>query len=186
MKSSLDIKALGEPLLFWGVSAGSNDSMVANYTATKKFRKQDDLTPGGVNTKRPDRATIAYTNLIKNNFKKTKPIILGGVEASLRRIAHYDYWDDKIRRSVLFDSKADAITYGMSEKSILEIANKLKSLSLRSSPADQPIASPGVIPAKAGIQAFQRTGFPITTSGNDKYLGYHKSSGWRFKQKEPV
>ena len=124
-KSPAGIRALGEPLLFWGVSAGSNDSMVANYTATKKFRKQDDLTPGGVNLRRPDRATIAYTNLIRANFKKTRPIILGGIEASLRRIAHYDYWDDAIRRSVLFDSKADAIAYGMAEKAMLELAQKL-------------------------------------------------------------
>jgi len=122
-----EIKRLGEPRLFWGVTAGCVDSMVANYTALKKHKRSDDLTPGAENTLRPDRATIAYTNLIRKNFKSTVPIILGGIEASLRRVAHYDYWSDKIRRSVLFDSKADAIVYGMGESAILEIAEKVSS-----------------------------------------------------------
>ncbi len=93
---SSDIKRLGEPVLFWGITAGSIDSMVANYTASKKYRKQDDLTPGGVNLKRPDRASIAYTNLVRANFKNTRPIVLGGIEASLRRVSHYDYWSNKV------------------------------------------------------------------------------------------
>jgi len=121
-----DITKMGEPELFWGVTAGSVDSMVANYTALKKKRKKDDFTPGGLNTKRPDRATIVYSNLIRKYFKKTKPIILGGIEASLRRIAHYDYWEDRIRRSILFDTKADILVYGMGEKAILALANSLK------------------------------------------------------------
>lgn len=120
-----DITRLGTPELYWSVSAGCVDSMVANYTAVNKFRKDDDFTPGGVNNRRPDRACIAYTNLIKK-FAKGKPIILGGIEASLRRVAHYDYWSDSVRRSVLFDSKADAITYGMTELSNLAIANAMK------------------------------------------------------------
>ncbi len=120
-----DITRLGEPLLFWGVTAGCVDSMVSNYTSLKKRKKSDDLTPGGFNTKRPDRATIIYTNLIKRNYKSNKPIILGGIEASLRRIAHYDYWSDSVRRSVLFDSKADCIVYGMGEKTILSLADKI-------------------------------------------------------------
>jgi uncharacterized radical SAM protein YgiQ len=127
LNSELDITRLGEPTLFWGITAGSVDSMVANYTALKKKRRKDDFTPGGENTKRPDRATIVYCNLIKKYFKNTKPIVLGGVEASLRRITHYDYWDDKIRKSILFDSKADLLIYGMAEDSILELADKLKS-----------------------------------------------------------
>ena len=102
-----DITRLGEPRLFWGVTAGSVDSMVANYTAIKKFRSQDDYTPGGINNLRPDRAVIAYSNLIRKYFKNTCPIVLGGLEASLRRIAHYDFWSDRVRRSVLFDSKAN-------------------------------------------------------------------------------
>jgi uncharacterized radical SAM protein YgiQ len=125
INSDIDICRLGEPRLFWGVSSGCVDSMVANYTALKKKRRSDDMTPGGLNNRRPDRATIIYTNLIKRYFKSNKPIILGGIEASLRRVAHYDYWDDKIRRSVLFDSKADALVYGMGEKAILELAKKI-------------------------------------------------------------
>jgi uncharacterized radical SAM protein YgiQ len=99
--------------------------MVANHTALKKWRKQDDYTPGGIN-KRPDRASIAYTNLIKKYFKNSKPIILGGLEASLRRVAHYDYWDNSIRRSIIFDAKADIIAYGMAEKTVLELASAIK------------------------------------------------------------
>ncbi len=124
--SHLDITRLGEPNLFWGVSAGCVDSMVANYTALMKKKKKDDLTPGGVNSRRPDRAVISYVNLIKKYFKNTKPIIIGGIESSLRRIAHYDYWSDSIRRSILFDSKADILVYGMGEKTILEIAGSIK------------------------------------------------------------
>lgn len=124
--SPADITRLGEPELFWGVTAGSLDSMVANYTALKKFRKSDDYTPGGKNNKRPDRATIVYTNLIKQHFKNTAPIVLGGIEASLRRIAHYDFWDNRIRRSVLFDAKADYLLYGMADRSIIDLARSLK------------------------------------------------------------
>lgn len=123
---SVDIAKFGEPKLFWGVSSGCVDSMVANYTALKKFRKSDDFTPGGLNNKRPDRALIVYTNLIRRYFKNTKPIILGGIEASLRRIAHYDYWSDTIRRSILFDSKADILVYGLGEKTILQLAERIK------------------------------------------------------------
>lgn len=121
-----DITRLGEPRLFWGVTAGCVDSMVANYTALMKKKRNDDLTPGEENNKRPDRATIVYTNLIRKYFKNTVPIILGGIEASLRRIAHYDYWTDSVRRAVIFDAKADAILYGMGEKSIIEIARKME------------------------------------------------------------
>ncbi len=127
IKSEKDIIRLGEPKLFWGVSAGSIDSMVANYTALKKFRKQDDYTPGGQNNRRPDRASIIYSNLIRQYFKNTVPIVIGGIEASLRRITHYDYWSDSVRRPILFDAKADYLLYGMAERSILEFANTLKS-----------------------------------------------------------
>jgi uncharacterized radical SAM protein YgiQ len=125
--TSADIMRLGEPKLFWGITAGSIDSLVANFTASGKRRRQDDLTPGGKNTKRPDRATIVYANLIRRYFKNTKPLVLGGIEASLRRVAHYDYWDDKIRKSILFDAKADILVYGLAEKAILELAAKIKS-----------------------------------------------------------
>jgi uncharacterized radical SAM protein YgiQ len=121
-----DIARLGEPKLFWGVSAGLVDSMVANYTALKKPRRSDDFTPGGKNTKRPDRASIVYTGLIRKHFKSTVPIVLGGIEASLRRVAHFDFWGNNIRKSLLFDAKADAIIYGMGEKTVLELASALK------------------------------------------------------------
>jgi len=120
-----DITRLGEPRLFWGVTGGSVDSMIANYTAVKKHRRSDDYTPGGINNRRPDRAVIAYTNLIRRFFKNTRPILLGGIEASLRRIAHYDYWSDSLRRSILFDAKADYLLYGMAEQSVLDFARSV-------------------------------------------------------------
>ncbi len=125
VKSDADILRLGEPELFWSVSSGCVDSMVANYTPTNKFRKDDDFTPGGINNRRPDRACIAYSNLIKR-YSKGKPIVLGGIEASLRRVVHYDAWSDSLRRSLIFDAKADAITYGMAELSNLELARCLR------------------------------------------------------------
>ncbi|MFA7173922.1 MAG: YgiQ family radical SAM protein [Kiritimatiellia bacterium] len=121
-----DITRLGEPRLFWAVSSGCVDSMVANYTAAGKKRRNDDFTPGGINNARPDRAVIAYCNLIRSAFKPCKPIVIGGIEASLRRIAHYDWWSDKVRRPILFDAKADILLYGMAERSIIELANALK------------------------------------------------------------
>ncbi|AKG53477.1 FeS oxidoreductase [Dehalogenimonas sp. WBC-2] len=120
-----DITRLGEPRLFWGVTGGSIDSMIANYTSLKKKRKRDDYTPGGLNTRRPDRAAIIYTNLIRRNFKNTKPIVLGGLEASLRRVPHYDYWDDRVRSSILLDAKADYLLYGMAESAVIELAAAL-------------------------------------------------------------
>lgn len=126
IKSDIDIKRLGEPKLFWGVSGGSVDSMVANYTATKKFRNIDDYTPGGINNRRPDRAVLVYTNLIRQYFKNTVPIVLGGIEASLRRVTHYDYWSNNLRKPVLFDSKADYLIYGMGEEAIKELAAALQ------------------------------------------------------------
>ena len=126
IKSEIDITRLGEPKLYWGVSGGLVDSMVANYTATKKFRKGDDFTPNGINNRRPDRAVMVYTNLIRRYFKNTVPIVLGGIEASLRRVVHYDFWSNKIRKSILFDSKADVLVYGMAEKSIIELTNAIR------------------------------------------------------------
>lgn len=125
--NSDDITRLGEPRLFWGVSAGLVDSMVANYTANKKRRNNDDFTPNGINNRRPDRASIVYTGLIRRYFKNTVPIVLGGIEASLRRVAHYDFWGNNIRKSLLFDAKADILLYGMAEKTIIKLANSLNS-----------------------------------------------------------
>lgn len=126
IENDKDISRLGEPKLFWGISGGCVDSLVANYTASKKKRKSDDFTPGGINNRRPDRASLVYTNLIRKNFKNTAPIVLGGIEASLRRVAHYDFWQNKLRRSILIDAKADYLVYGMGEKTVLELAKKLQ------------------------------------------------------------
>lgn len=126
ISSHEDIRRLGQPRLFWGVSSGCVDSMVANYTATGKPRHQDDFTPGGENTARPDRAVIAYCNLIRAAFKPCKPIVIGGIEASLRRIAHYDFWSDTVRRPLLFDAKADILLYGMAERTVTSLAHALR------------------------------------------------------------
>lgn len=123
-KNKESITILGEPRLAFLVSAGNMDSMVNHYTVNKKRRHQDAFSPGGVMGKRPDYATIVYCNLIRQVYKKT-PIIIGGIEASLRRMAHYDYWSDKVKRSILIDSGADIISYGMGEHSIIEIADAL-------------------------------------------------------------
>lgn len=117
---------LGKPRLAWLVSAGNLDSMVNHYTVAKKRRHQDMYTPGGQGGKRPDRAVIVYCNKLRE-VDKTTPILIGGIEASLRRLGHYDYWDNKVRRSVLLDSGADLLMYGMGERSILEIAEALQS-----------------------------------------------------------
>ena len=118
------VQGFGEPRLGFLVSAGNMDSMVNHYSVSKKRRKTDAYTPGGEMGKRPDYACVVYGNLIRQTYKKT-PIILGGIEASLRRMAHYDYWSDKLKRSVLLDSGADVISYGMGEHSIVELAEAL-------------------------------------------------------------
>ncbi len=121
-----EIARLGEPALFWGVTGGAVDSMVANYTASGRRRKSDDMTPGGANIRRPDRAVIVYANLIRRRFKGTVPIVLGGIEASLRRISHYDAWSRTVRRSILFDAKADLLAYGMAEETVVALARALE------------------------------------------------------------
>lgn len=123
-KDDASISVLGVPRLGFLVSAGNMDSMVNHYSVSKKRRATDSYTPGGVMGKRPDYATVVYCNLIRHTYKKT-PIIIGGIEASLRRLAHYDYWSNKVKRSILLDSGADLISYGMGEHSIIEIADAL-------------------------------------------------------------
>ena len=120
------IQLFGEPRLGFLVSAGNMDSMVNHYTVSRKHRHRDAYSPGGEMGLRPDMPTVVYSNLIRQSYRDT-PIILGGIEASLRRLAHYDYWKDRIRRSVLIDSGADLISYGMGERSVLEIAEALDS-----------------------------------------------------------
>ncbi|MBE5882777.1 MAG: YgiQ family radical SAM protein [Lachnospiraceae bacterium] len=123
-KDETSIRTLGEPRLGFLVSGGNMDPMVNHYSVAKKRRQTDAYSPGGVIGKRPDRATVVYCNLIRKSFPKI-PIIIGGIEASLRRMAHYDYWSDKVKRSILLDAQADLLSYGMGEKSIVEIAEAL-------------------------------------------------------------
>lgn len=120
--------AMGRPRLFVGVTSGAMDSMVANYTANRKLRRDDACSPGGRSGLRPNYATIVYTNVVRQVFKGV-PVILGGIEASLRRFAHYDYWKDRVRRSILLDSKADLIVAGMGETQVVEIAERLRAAS---------------------------------------------------------
>ncbi len=117
-------KALGAPKLFWGVAAGNMDSMINRYTADRKIRSDDAYTPGGVGGKRPDRASVVYAQRCREAFPEV-PIVMGGIEASLRRIAHYDYWQDKVRRSILMDAKADILLYGNAERAVIEVAHRL-------------------------------------------------------------
>ena len=123
-KQNDSIAILGEPRLGFLASAGNMDSMVNHYSVSKKRRKTDAFSPGGIMGKRPDYAVVVYCNLIRRTYKKT-PIIVGGIEGSLRRLAHYDYWSNKVKRSILLDSGADLISYGMGERSIIEIAEAL-------------------------------------------------------------
>jgi uncharacterized radical SAM protein YgiQ len=125
-RSPDDITKLGRPRLFFGVTAGNLDSLVANYTANRKPRSEDEYSPGGRSGQRPDRATMEYTNMVRRAFPGVG-VVIGGIEASLRRLSHYDYWSDKVRRSILLDSKADILVYGMGEKQAIEIARRLAS-----------------------------------------------------------
>ncbi|MCL7461141.1 YgiQ family radical SAM protein [Pseudomonas sp. NW5] len=123
-QSKDDFMKLGKPNLFFGVAAGNMDSMINRYTADRKIRSDDAYTPGGVAGKRPDRASMVYSQRCREAFKGV-PIVLGGIEASLRRIAHYDYWQDKVRHSILMDAKADILLYGNAERAIVEVAQRL-------------------------------------------------------------
>ncbi len=123
-QSAEPFKALGKPNLFYGVTAGNMDSMINRYTADRKIRSDDAYTPGDIGGKRPDRAALVYSQRCREAYKDV-PIILGGIEGSLRRIAHYDYWSDKVRRSVVIDSKCDLLLFGNAERAIVEIAHRL-------------------------------------------------------------
>ena len=123
-QSAEPFKVLGKPNLFWGVTAGNMDSMINRYTADRKIRSDDAYTPGDVGGKRPDRAALVYSQRCREAFKDV-PIVLGGIEGSLRRIAHYDYWSDKVRRSIVVDAKCDLLLYGNAERALVEIAHRL-------------------------------------------------------------
>ncbi len=171
-------RIMGRPRLFAAISAGAMDSMVNHYTAAKKIRRNDAYTPGGVSGKRPNRAVIAYTAAIKGAFKGL-PTVIGGIEASLRRFAHYDYWDDKVRRSVLVDSKADLLVYGMAENALLEIAARLDkhgptasftdlrgTAYLAKQPADNALALPGFEQVSTDPQAYNQAFRTISDHSN--------------------
>ena len=123
-QSAETFKTLGKPNLFWGVTAGNMDSMINRYTADRKIRSDDAYTPGDIGGKRPDRAAIVYSQRCREAYKDV-PIVLGGIEGSLRRIAHYDYWSDKVRRSIVVDAKSDLLLYGNAERALVEIAHRL-------------------------------------------------------------
>lgn len=123
-RSKDDFMKLGQPNLFFGVAAGNMDSMINRYTADKKIRSDDAYTPGGLAGRRPDRASLVYSQRCKEAYSDT-PVVLGGIEASLRRIAHYDYWQNKVRRSILMDATADILLYGNAERAVVEIAQRL-------------------------------------------------------------
>ncbi|MGS5086891.1 YgiQ family radical SAM protein [Hydrogenophaga sp. A37] len=123
-QSAEPFKALGKPNLFWGVTAGNMDSMINRYTADRKIRSDDAYTPGDVGGKRPDRAALVYSQRCREAYKDV-PIVLGGIEGSLRRIAHYDYWSDKVRRSIVVDAKCDLLLYGNAERALVEVAHRI-------------------------------------------------------------
>jgi uncharacterized radical SAM protein YgiQ len=123
-QSAEAFKALGKPNLFWGVTAGNMDSMINRYTADRKIRSDDAYTPGDIGGKRPDRAAIVYSQRCREAYKDV-PIVLGGIEGSLRRIAHYDYWSDKVRRSIVVDAKCDLLLYGNADRALVEVAHRL-------------------------------------------------------------
>ena len=124
-RTDADFKRLGRPRLFFGITSGNVDSMVANYTANKRPRKKDDYSPGGRTGLRPDRALIVYANRVRQAFKDAT-VVIGGLEASMRRLAHYDYWDNRVRRSILFDARADMLVYGMGEGQTVAIAQRMQ------------------------------------------------------------
>ncbi|HRH06741.1 MAG TPA: YgiQ family radical SAM protein, partial [Burkholderiaceae bacterium] len=153
---------LGKPNLFFGVTAGNMDSMINRYTADRKIRSDDAYTPGDVGGKRPDRAAIVYSQRCREAYKEV-PIVLGGIEGSLRRIAHYDYWSDKVRRSIVVDAKSDLLLYGNAERAIVEIAHRLA--------AKEPIASISDVRGTAFVQRTNPEGWVEIDSSSVDEIG---------------
>lgn len=175
------IQVFGEPRLGFLVTAGNMDSMVNHYTVSKKHRQKDSYSPGGKMGLRPDMPTVVYSNLIRQTYKHT-PIILGGIEASLRRLAHYDYWDNRIKRSVLLDSGADLISYGMGEHSILEIAEALDS----GIPIEEITYIPGTVyKSKTLNPAFEPICLPSFEEVRDHKKAYADSFAIQYKNTDP-
>lgn len=156
-----DVSALGRPRLFAGVTAGAMDSMLAHYTAFRKKRRDDAFTPGGASGARPNRASIIYTNLLRQAFPGL-PVLLGGIEASLRRISHYDFWSDSLRRSLLFDAKADLLIYGMGEAPLLAIAQLAREMTL----PGKDLSGPALASAAADVPGLARA---ISPAEAEKY-----------------
>ncbi len=184
-RSSDDFTRLGAPRLFFGISSGNVDSMVNHYTAARKRRSKDVYSPGGTR-KRPDRATIVYADRIHALFPKT-PIVLGGIEASLRRFAHYDYWSDKVRQSILADAPADLLVYGMAERQIVEIADRLSEGDEVSSIHDIPgtvySVAPGNWPAEARENIVELPGYQEVASDTRRYA---EAFAIHYREQDPV
>jgi uncharacterized radical SAM protein YgiQ len=160
------ITALGRPRLFFGVTSGNVDSMLSLYTAFKKRRSDDPYVPGGISGKKPEHAVINYCNLIKAKFKDV-PVVIGGIEASMRRLVHYDFWDNRLRRSIIEDSRADILAYGMAETAVVEIAHRIaagKSLEgipgtlvIERTPPENSVSLPSEEEAMTNTDAFLKT-----------------------------
>lgn len=175
------ITLFGEPRLGFIVTAGNMDSMVNHYTVSKKRRKEDAYTPGGKSGKRPDYATIVYCNLIKRKYKNS-PVIIGGIEASLRRLAHYDYWSNKLKRSILLDSGADLLLYGMGERAIVEVADALNSgLSVE----DITFVRGTVYKARATEAVYEGIYLPDFDLMQEDKLEYAKSFAIQYRNTDP-
>ena len=175
------IQVFGEPRLGFLVTAGNMDSMVNHYTVSKKHRHKDSYSPGGKMGLRPDMPTIVYSNLIRQTYKHT-PIILGGIEASLRRLSHYDYWSNRVKRSVLLDSGADLISYGMGEHSIVEIAEALES----GIPIEEITYIPGTVyKSKTLERAFEPILLPSFEKVQTDKKAYADSFAVQYKNTDP-
>ena len=180
-KDDASITVLGKPRLGFFISAGNMDSMVNHYSVSKKRRASDAYTPGGEGGKRPDYATVVYGNLIRRTYRDV-PIIIGGIEASLRRMAHYDYWSNKFKRSILLDSQADLISYGMGEKSVVEIADALNSgISIR----DITFIPGTVYKTKTPEHVYEGHMLPDYVSMKEKPENYAKSFAVQYENTDP-
>ena len=182
--SAADFLAFGRPRLGVLIGAGNLDSMVAHYTAAKKRRSEDFYSPGKKAGKRPDRATIVYANRAREAFGSEVPIIIGGLEASLRRFAHYDYWDDKVRRSILFDSGADLLVYGMAEEAEREIARRLKKKVPVSEMHD--IRGTAFIAASPSECAFESVSVPSYAEVRENKRLYADATRIEYREHDPV
>jgi len=170
-KSKEPFMALGRPRLFFAVTSGAMDSLVAHYTPRKKLRHDDAYTPGGKHGARPNRATIIYTSRLKEAYRDV-PVVLGGIEASLRRLAHYDYWEDKVRRSILLDAKADLLVYGMAEHSLLQVANQMRDGVTLSAIRD--VRGTVYVTRDLVSEAIQLPSFEIASTQKESYLAAFK------------